>query len=153
VLRNLRILWIGIPVVVGLFGWKLLFEYARKSIVSGALTPHRLSIWWLVIGGSYTLLFLLTTGLLLGFFRAVRRRIAGLLKVVCIANVFVVWLLLGLSAIFSDPLVAPALSQLRLAKLSELLWLLGIFWWAPTLFAIFQSVDLSPRVQAEADVS
>jgi hypothetical protein len=143
-MKRLHILWIGMPIIAILFSWDLFFEFARKTIVGREATPQSLHVWWLVIGVLYALVFALTAGFLLVFFRLLRRRIAVFLKIACIANAFVAWLLLGLSAVTSDQLVVAAVSPLGLAHLTELLWFLGMIWWAPTLYILFRVVDASP---------
>ena len=143
-LKSFRTLWVGIPVVAVLFGWRLLFEHVRKAVVGTSQTPEALRNWWLLAGAGYFVLFALTAAFVLVFFHILRRSVTGFLKIACIANAFVVWLLLGLAAIVSDPAVVTDLSRLGLAYLPGGLWLLGMIWWAPTLYILFQSVDASP---------
>ena len=90
------------------------------------------------------LMFGITTGLVILFLRLFGRRVDKLLLIVCVENVLVIWLLLALAAIMSDPAAIAALAQVGLAGLGSWLWYLGLSWCLLLLYMIFRTIDASP---------
>jgi hypothetical protein len=144
-IKRFRILLIGIPILAADFGWNVGFGIARKAAVGPELSSPHLRTWWLMIAAAYAFLFAMTLGFLSLFLRLLHRQAPAYLKVACTANIFVAWLLLGLSTVVSDPAIVPIVSQVGLSQLANLLWFLGMAWWVPTLYILFRTVDVSAQ--------
>src|SRR5208282_5897863 len=141
--------WISFVLFILVIGTYILFHQARRAVFHQGINPQTLQTWWLVMGVTYTLLFVLTSVFISLFFRILRRRVARFLQVACVANAFTTWLLFALSSTASDPITLAAISPLGLSWLPDALWLLGMLWWIPFLYILSRTIDVSPVASDE----
>ena len=137
-------------IALAVFGWFRIFAHAREAALSGGLTLTAMRVWWASAGGLYSLMFLVSTVLLLSLLRLLGRQLRVYEIVALIAHIFVVWLLFFLAAITSDSLSLSALSPIGLASLHW--WLYGIasLWILLLLYTLFSTIDRSRSESAVA---
>ena len=152
-LRKLRILWVAPVVVLLIVGSNHALTSARNATLGNDITERSLQAWWYVIASTYLFLFICSSVFVLLFFRILRRCVPPYIKVFCFMGAFVIWVLLALATIASDPVTVSALSSIGLKRMHYFLWTAGMVLWIPYLYALFRTVDASPQTQISASNS